>query len=187
MDIKKILATNLAVLGAFILVGCASNKVPQHRIAPSIAQVSIPVERTKTAISRAKYALEKQDYATTKAQLVDAERQAEVVRVELDKHQLQVEEQAKELNLAIDAKNKAEERAEIKAKEAHQNAKERDVLVYLWAVFFALWLLATVGSVLDLLPPQYRIAGKVLFLLLGFGLGYAIGRYLLRWLAYLFP
>jgi len=187
MKIKKILPANLALVVVFLLVGCASNKTPKHYIAPSLAGVAIPVEKTKSAISKARYSLDKQDYAETHKNLVEAQRHTDTIQTELDKHQTQVEEQAKQLNIAVEAKNQAEVKAELKTKEAHQNAKERDVLVYLWAIFFALWLTATLGSVVDLLPPQYRIAGKIIFMLLSFGVGYALGRYILRWLAYLFP
>ncbi len=187
MITKKTLINLLLVFSTSLIVGCTGRQTHQKYSAPSIANISIPVEKTKSAISKARYALDKQDYQETKKNLVEAEKHTQDVEAELEKHQVQVEEQTKQLNEAIDLKNKAEQRAEVKAKEAHQNAKERDVLVYLWSIFFALWLLATVGAVVDLLPPQYRIAGKIIFLLLGFGVGYALGRFILRWLAYLFP
>jgi cation transport ATPase len=187
MSVKKALLSSFAGLATLLLVGCAGHKASPKYIAPAITKVSIPVERTASAIAKAKYSLEKQDYTETKKNLIEAEKQANATKTALEDYHAQVETQANQLNEAIDLKNKAEVKAEEKTKEAHQNAKERDVLVYVWAVFFALWLLATAGAVVDLLPPQYRIAGKILFLLLGFGVGYALGRFILRWLAYLFP
>ena len=187
MTTLKTLIINLAILGGLGLTGCATQKAPNRYVSPAITKVTIPVEKTKNAIEKAKYSLDKQDYQATKKNLIEAETHAETVEQELGKYQLLVEDQTKQLNTAVDDKNKAELRAETKAKEAHQNAKERDVLVYLWAVFFALWLLATMDTITDALPLQYRTAGKVVFLLVGFGSGYALGRYILHWLAYLFP
>jgi cation transport ATPase len=177
----------LTLLTVTLLMGCAGKNGGKYT-PPTAAAVGDPLRKTRTAIEKAVDSVEtSQNYQVIKKHLQEAHKQVTATEVELEKHQLQVEKQTEQLNLSIDERNKAETRADIKTKEAHQNAKERDVVIYVWSVFFALWLLATMGVITDALPPQYRIAGKVVFLFVGFGAGYGIGRYILRWLAYLFP
>jgi len=70
---------------------------------------------------------------------------------------------------------------------AHQNAKERDVLVYLFSFISGWWLLSRYQDFQIPINPPWKWVIEWAFFAAGFGAAYAAGRYLLTWCAHFIP
>ena len=71
--------------------------------------------------------------------------------------------------------------------DAHENAKERDVLVYLFSLIFGCWLLSRYQDFQIPIDPPWKWLIELGFFAAGFGAAYAAGRYLLMWSAHFIP
>jgi len=74
--------------------------------------------------------------------------------------------------------SKAESEAKLMASAAHKNAKERDVVVWAFAICFAAFFVRTFPTVGWIVVAETSIALAV---------GYAMGRFALAWVANLIP
>jgi len=71
--------------------------------------------------------------------------------------------------------------------EAHNNAKQRDVLIYLFSIICGFWFLSGYqGFQLPILPP-WKWVIELGFFVMGFTAAYAAGRYFLAWMAHFIP
>jgi hypothetical protein len=73
------------------------------------------------------------------------------------------------------------------SRKAHENAKERDVLIYLFALITGFWFLSQYQSFDIPIMPPYRYLIEGAFFLIGFGAAYAFGRFTLAWAAHFIP
>jgi hypothetical protein len=73
---------------------------------------------------------------------------------------------------------KADAEAKLMASQAHQNAKERDVVVWAFAICFAAFFVRTFPTVGWIVVAETSIA---------LAIGYAMGRFALAWVAHLIP
>ena len=71
--------------------------------------------------------------------------------------------------------------------EAHANAKQRDVLVYLFSVICGFWFLSGYQSFQIPILPPWKWAIEAGFFALGFAAAYAAGRYFLVWASHFIP
>jgi len=71
--------------------------------------------------------------------------------------------------------------------EAHRNAKERDVLVYLFSIISGFWLLARYHDFQIPLTPPWKWVIEFGCFIAGFGAAYTAGRFLLTWCAHFIP
>lgn len=70
---------------------------------------------------------------------------------------------------------------------AHTNAKERDVLVYLFSIISGCWLLNRYQDFQIPLTPPWKWVIEFAFFAAGFGAAYTAGRFLLTWSAHFIP
>lgn len=71
--------------------------------------------------------------------------------------------------------------------EAHNNAKQRDVVVFAFAIFFALWFGSLFSGLLSALPQPEGTFAPWLVYIVGLGIGYSLGRYILSYLSHFIP
>ena len=123
----------------------------------------------------------------TKAELVKvtlASEQLEIARADLQK---QTDALVKQEEQAVKEKQAAVTIADAKTKEAHQNAKERDVVIIAFAVMFALWIASKTGTLVSQAFPQYAILAQAGLFALSLAAGYALGRTVLFFFAKFIP
>lgn len=124
---------------------------------------------------------------TTKAELAKvtlASEQLEIARADLQK---QTDALVKQEEQAVKEKQAAVTIADAKTKEAHQNAKERDVVIIAFAVMFALWIASKTGTLVSQAFPQYAILAQAGLFALSLAAGYALGRTVLFFFAKFIP
>ena len=87
------------------------------------------------------------------------------------------------------AKTAADEksRADREHAAAHENAKERDVILYLWALAVAAYAGTFFAAPLSKLAEPYGLIAVVAAYVASFGAGYGVGRLILESLAHLIP
>ena len=129
-----------------------------------------------------------------KKMILEAQGQTARLQTNLDYAQKEIiEVQAKadaqkaSLDWYVDDDAKAWNYGKEKALEAHNNAKQRDVLIYVFAISIALYALQGAGFII---PPEsgwFAIAAKATVFFLAFGAAYAFGRFALAWLAGFIP
>ena len=73
---------------------------------------------------------------------------------------------------------KANSEAKLMADQAHENAKERDVVIWAFAIAFAAFFVRTFPTVGWIVVAETSIA---------LAIGYAMGRFALAWVAHLIP
>jgi len=73
---------------------------------------------------------------------------------------------------------KANSEAKLMADKAHENAKERDVVIWAFAIAFAAFFVRTFPTVGWIVVAETSIA---------LAIGYAMGRFALAWVAHLIP
>ena len=71
--------------------------------------------------------------------------------------------------------------------EAHNNAKQRDVVVFGFAIFFSLWFGSMFGNLLSSLPQPWGTFAPWIMYAVGLGIGYTLGRYILTYLSAFIP
>ena len=71
--------------------------------------------------------------------------------------------------------------------EAHNNAKQRDVLVYIFALITGFWVLSQYQNMQIPILPPCKWALEAGFFFLGFGAAYAFGRFALAWASHFIP
>jgi hypothetical protein len=71
--------------------------------------------------------------------------------------------------------------------EAHNNAKQRDVVVFAFAIFFSLWFGSLFSGLLSSLPQPWGTFAPWVVYIVGLGLGYSLGRYILSYLSHFIP
>lgn len=147
------------LLICLIVAGCALPYESAHGAEISKAEIIATVEHLRCL--------------THEAQAETAAAKAETATIQQTADKLQ-----KERDDWKDDYFRAKEWGDKKAKEAHDNAKQRDVVIWAFALAFA-------GLVLRAfpLPGWYIVAEGALSL----ACGYAMGRFALAWLASLMP
>jgi cation transport ATPase len=87
------------------------------------------------------------------------------------------------------AKTAAEEKAKADREHAaaHENAKERDVVLYLWALVMAAYAGTFFAAPLSKLAEPYGLIAVIAAYVASFGAGYGIGRLILSSLAHFIP
>ena len=71
--------------------------------------------------------------------------------------------------------------------EAHNNAKQRDVVVFAFAIFFSLWFGSLFSGLLSSLPQPWGTFAPWIVYIVGLGIGYSLGRYILSYLSHFIP
>lgn len=74
-----------------------------------------------------------------------------------------------------------------KTKEAHDNAKQRDVLIYVFALSIGLYALQATSSLIPEQSGWFSIIAKVVVFFAAFGAAYAFGRFVLAWASSFIP
>jgi hypothetical protein len=87
------------------------------------------------------------------------------------------------------AKTAADEKAKAEKEHvaAHENAKERDVILYLWALAVAAYAGTFFAAPLSKLAEPYGLIAVMASYVGSFGIGYVVGRFVLEALAHLLP
>ena len=99
---------------------------------------------------------------------------------ELDKAQWDYQQQGEKLATATAL-------AAEKTKEAHDNAKQRDVLIYVFALSIGLYALQATSSLIPEQSGWFSIIAKVVVFFAAFGAAYAFGRFVLAWASSFIP
>ena len=139
----------LSLLG--LATGCASHpKTTQTFHAPSVAGVAAPVQRARVEVTTAASDLEKlaphvtesgrSQLAALRESLRSAKIASEDAQNGLLAYATQVDAQTRQLNSAIDDRNTAVANAEEWHAQASNNARERDVVLLLFAGVAAFWI-----------------------------------------------
>ena len=81
----------------------------------------------------------------------------------------------------------AQDEAQKYRLEAHNNAKQRDVVVFGFAIFFSLWFGSLFGNLLSTLPSPWGVIAPWIMYAVGLATGYALGRYILSYLSAFIP
>jgi len=187
----------LSLLG--LMTGCATqHKAPAVFTPPAVSGVAAPVQRTRVEVSTALADLNKLAPHVTDAgrtQLValkESLASAQSASVEAQQgliiYATQVDAQTRALNVAVLDRNKAIDLAEQYHAQAHNNARERDVILILFAVIASFWIgTMFAGEILRNFPaPWSFVAAGLLYVAAALG-AYALGRFILHGAAQLIP
>jgi hypothetical protein len=187
----------LSLLG--LMTGCAAqHKSPTVFTPPAVSGVAAPVQRTRVEVTTAVADLDKLAPHVTesgRAQLLSLKeslKSAQTASVEAQQgliiYATQVDAQTRALNEAVSDRNKAIDLAEKYHSQAHANARERDVILILFAVIAAFWIgTLFVGEILRNFPaPWSFVAAGLLYVAVAIG-AYALGRLILHAAARLIP
>lgn len=187
----------LSLLG--LMTGCATqHKAPSAFTPPAVSGVAAPVQRTRVEVSAAAADLDKLAPHVTdagRAQLAalkESLHSAQVASVEAQQgliiYATQVDAQTRALNEAILDRNKAIDLAEQYHVQAHNNARERDVILILFAGIAAFWISTMfAGEIMRNFPaPWSFVATAALYLAVALG-AYALGRFILHAASRLIP
>lgn len=183
---------------ALALSACAHTP-PQTTLTTPVNTVRVAAQSTGQHLKSAKAAASKAVEKSPELQPVlddinEAEKQNVVVQNEL----VRITDAAAKIQEESDAAQAATVKAEAatvkaqvattKAKmEAHENAKERDVVLFTFAGICALWALWSAKAVIPSEPMQYAIIANVVVFALAFGASYGFGRVALFQLAKFIP
>jgi hypothetical protein len=180
----------LSLLG--LVTGCASHpKMPQTFTPPAVSGVAAPVQRTRMKVSTATADLEKLaphvdedgkiQLAALRESLRSAKTASEEAQSGLIAYATQVDAQTKSLNASALERNAAVADAEKWHLQAHNNARERDVILILFAAAVSFWIGTMVaGEILRNFPaPWSFLAAGGLYLGVGIA-AYSAGRFLLH-------
>jgi hypothetical protein len=122
-------------------------------------------------------------------QIKTSKKLCEVAKLEISNQVVKIQElngaieaQTTQLNMAVENFEKEHKIAEAKAKEAKQNGKERDVVLYSFALVCGAFLLKLVQP-FKLLAGPYALAVDIFSPVLGSVGGYWMGRGILKTLA----
>ena len=187
----------LSILG--LMTGCAAqHKAPTVFTPPAVSGVAAPVQRTRVEVTTAVADLDKLAPHVTeagRAQLValkESLKSAQSASVEAQEgliiYATQVDAQTRALNEAISDRNKAIGLAEQYHAQAHNNARERDVILILFAVIASFWIgTLFAGEVLRNFPaPWSFVAAGLLYVAVAIA-AYALGRFIVHAAARLIP
>ena len=186
----------LSLLG--LCTGCATAPRPQLVPVPSVAKVASPVQETRTALSDAGRELNhlaphvdesgKQGLAALRDSLRTAESASLNAQQGLIVYATQVDAQTKALNAALRERDNAVAAEQKWHREAHDVARERDVILILFALFASIWIgTMLVGEVMrDLPAPWSFVAAAAIYLGIGIG-AYVAGRLVLHAASRLIP
>jgi hypothetical protein len=187
----------LSILG--LMTGCATqHKVPMVFTAPAVSGVAAPVQRTRVEVSTAVADLDKLSPHVTEAgraqfaALKESLKSAQTASVEAQEgliiYATQVDAQTRALNEAVSDRNKAIGLAEQYHAQAHNNARERDVILILFAVIASFWIgTLFAGEVLRNFPaPWSFVAAGLLYVAVAIA-AYALGRFIVHAAARLIP
>ena len=181
----------LSLIG--LLTGCASShpKIPQAYVSPAVSGVAAPVQRTRMEVSSAVADLNRlaphvgaearPQLEALRESLRTAQSASEEAQSGLVAYATEVDAQTKRLNSAIVDRNAAVAASEKWRAQAHDNARERDVVLILFAIVAAFWIgTMFAGEILRNFPAPWSFVGAGL-LYLGVGIGaYWAGRLLLH-------
>jgi hypothetical protein len=187
----------LSLLG--LMTGCAA----QHKAItvftpPAVSGVAAPVQRTRVEVTTAVADLDKLSPHVTEAgraqfvALKESLKSAQSASVEAQEgliiYATQVDAQTRALNVAVLDRNKAVDLAEQYHAQAHNNARERDVILILFAAIAAFWIgTMFAGEILRNFPAPWSFtAAGLLYVAVAIG-AYAIGRFILHCAARLIP
>lgn len=187
----------LSLLG--LVTGCATqHKSPAFYTAPAVSGVAAPVQRTRVEVSTAAADLEKlaphvdESGRTQLSNLRDSLRAAKIASEEaqsgLIAYAIQVDAQTKSLNAAIIERNVAVGNAEKWHLQAHINARERDVILILFAAAVSIWIGSMfAGEVMRNFPAPWSLVatGGIYFVIAVSA--YAAGRLILNAASRLIP
>jgi hypothetical protein len=187
----------LSLLG--LMTGCAAqHKAPTVFAPPAVSGVAAPVQRARVEVAAAVADLDKLSPHVTeagRAQLValkESLKSAQTASVEAQQgliiYATQVDAQTRALNEAVMDRNKAMDLAEQYHTQAHNNARERDVILILFAVIAAFWIGTMVaGEILRNFPAPWSFAAAgLLYVAVALG-AYGLGRFILHAAARLIP
>jgi hypothetical protein len=187
----------LSLLG--LMTGCAAqHKAPTVFTPPAVSGVAAPVQRTRVEVCAAVADLDKLAPHVTEAgrsQLValkESLASAQSASVEAQQgliiYATQVDAQTRALNAAITDRNKAIDLAEQYHAQAHNNARERDVILIFFAIIASFWIgTMFAGEILRNFPaPWSFVAAGLLYVAVAIGT-YALGRFVLHAASRLIP
>jgi hypothetical protein len=187
----------LTLLG--LMTGCATqNKAPSVFTPPAVSGVAAPVQRARVEVTTAVADLDKLAPHVTEAgrsQLIalkESLKSAQSASVEAQQgliiYATQVDAQTRALNEAVLDRNKAIDLAEQYHAQAHNNARERDVILILFAVIVSFWIgTMFAGEILRNFPAPWSFAAAgLLYVAVAIG-AYALGRFILHAAARLIP
>lgn len=187
----------LSLLG--LITGCATqHKAPSSFTPPAVSGIAAPVQRTRVEVSAAVADLDKLAPHVTdagRAQLAalkESLHSAQVASVEAQQgliiYATAVDAQTRTLNAAITDRNKAIDLAEQYHAQAHTNARERDVILILFAIIASFWIgTMFAGEILRNFPaPWSFVATAALYVSVAIG-SYALGRFVLHAASRLIP
>jgi hypothetical protein len=168
------LAVSFSLLA--FLSGCATEQNHAAILPPSAVPVINAVSSARIMAAR----LRADVPAENRAQVEDLSSTLATAQSALTDYAAKSESQSTELGKALlsSAKYKAS---------ARQNAKERDVILFLFALIFALGIGRFTGSFSYALPPPWSLIAPYLFLAGGFAAGYTLGRVALAYASRLIP
>jgi hypothetical protein len=188
----------LSIIG--LISGCASShtKIPQAFVPPSVSGVAAPVQRARSEVSTAVADLHRlaphvdltgqSQLQALRETLAAASSASEEAQQGLLTYATQVDAQTKALNVAQAERNHAVAKATEWRSQAHDNARERDVVLILFAMVAAVWIgTMFAGEILRNFPAPWSFVGAGL-LYLGIGIGsYTLGRFVLHAASRLIP
>ena len=147
------------------------------------------VESLQGLLATALQANEETVAENVKVKEAAAQIQAQLVQTEAEREKAQAasEAQEKQANQDRADKQKSDAIALSKTEEAHENAKERDVVLIAFAVIFALWTFSQSSIWLAQMFPAYAILAQSIFFALSLATGYGIGRVVLLQAAKFIP
>ena len=187
----------LSLLG--LVTGCATqHKAPAIYTAPAVSGVAAPVQRTRVEVSTAASDLEKlaphvdeagrAQLESLRESLRSAKIASEEAQLGLIAYATQVDAQTRSLNTAIEERNAAVSSAERWHLQAHNNARERDVILILFAAAVSIWIgTMFAGEIMRNFPaPWSFVAAGGIYLVIAVA-SYALGRLVLHSAAKLIP
>jgi hypothetical protein len=187
----------LSLLG--LVTGCASHpKMPPSFMPPAVSGVAAPVQRTRLEVAEAVADLDKlaphvdeagrAQLTALRESLRSAKTASEEAQSGLIGYATQVDAQTRELNAAALERNAAVADAEKWHLQAHNNARERDVILILFAAAVSFWIGTMVaGEILRNFPaPWSFVAAGGLYLGVGIA-AYSAGRLFLHAASRLIP
>jgi hypothetical protein len=167
---------SFVLISLVFLTGCAHEQRQAAVTPPSAVPVINAVSNAR--IKAAQLCSEVPE--SNRAQVEDLSATLATAQSALNDYTIRSEAQSSELGKALLCASK------YKA-EAHQNAKERDVVLFLFALIVALGVGRLTGTFTAGLPPPWSLLGPYLFLAGGFLGGYAVGRFALNYASRLIP
>jgi hypothetical protein len=187
----------LSLLG--LITGCATqHKAPSTFTPPAVSGVAAPIQQARVEVTAAVADLDKLAPHVTesgRAQLValkESLKSAQTASVEAQQgliiYATQVDAQTRALNEAVSERNKALDLAEHYHAQAHDNARERDVILILFAALASFWVgTMFAGEILRNFPAPWSFVATAL-LYVGVAAGsYTLGRFTLHAAARLIP